>query len=67
MQDDDVDMAGIEAPETTFMPHLLQKVRAAAILNPAHRQQPLTLILHAAMLESGFVPAVEVSTLRSAL
>lgn len=67
MQDDDVNMGGIEAPEGAFMPHLLQKVRAAAILNPAHRQQPLTLILHAAMLESGFVPAVEVLTLCSTL
>lgn len=57
-------MADLEAAETSFMPHLLQKVRAAAILNPAHGQQPLTLILHAAMLESGFLPAVEVSTLR---
>ena len=61
-QDDDIDTADVETPDTTFMPHLLQQVWAAATQRD---RQPLALIVHAAMLESGFLPAVEVHTLTS--
>lgn len=54
----------IDVPETSSPPHLLQQVLAAA--DQSHDRtsfaltQPLALVLHAAMLESGFLLGVEV-------
>lgn len=52
-------------PETSAPPHLLQQVLVAAERSHAHPpQQPLALVLHGAMLESGFTPGVQARALQ---
>lgn len=51
----------LDVPETSAPPHLLQQVMTAADRDRALAPpQPLALVLHAAMLESGFLPGVKV-------